>query len=103
MADWVKVAGALTAISAGSRTTVWGVNAASAIYRYTNYDAGPAHRPGRRAARGTRGGTAPASRRSAAPPRPRCRGRPGTALRPHGAPRSRGGSPPVGSGAAPVP
>ncbi|WP_405752611.1 hypothetical protein OG232_17415 [Streptomyces sp. NBC_01411] len=41
MADWVKVAGSLTAISAGSRTTVWGVNGASAIYRYTNYDANP--------------------------------------------------------------
>ncbi|SCF84602.1 hypothetical protein GA0115260_103151, partial [Streptomyces sp. MnatMP-M27] len=41
MADWVKVAGGLSAISVGSRTTVWGVNAASAIYRYTNYDANP--------------------------------------------------------------
>lgn len=30
MADWVKVAGSLSAISAGSRTTVWGVSAASA-------------------------------------------------------------------------
>ncbi|MFD5646418.1 tectonin domain-containing protein [Streptomyces anulatus] len=41
MADWVKVAGSLSAISAGSRTTVWGVNAASAIYHYTNYDGSP--------------------------------------------------------------
>ncbi|MFE8913747.1 tectonin domain-containing protein [Streptomyces globisporus] len=41
MADWVKVAGGLSAVSAGSRTTVWGVNAASAIYHHTNYDADP--------------------------------------------------------------
>ncbi|MEU5231960.1 tectonin domain-containing protein [Streptomyces anulatus] len=41
MADWVKVAGSLSAVSAGSGTTVWGVNAASAIYRYTNYDGSP--------------------------------------------------------------
>src|ERR1700760_3543305 len=41
MADWVKIAGGLSAISAGSRTTVWGVNAGSAIYRYTNFDANP--------------------------------------------------------------
>ncbi|WP_254886089.1 tectonin domain-containing protein [Streptomyces sp. NA02950] len=41
MADWVKVAGSLSAISAGSRTTVWGVDRASAVHRYTNYDAGP--------------------------------------------------------------
>ncbi|MDQ0811405.1 hypothetical protein QFZ63_003119 [Streptomyces sp. B3I7] len=41
MADWVKIAGSLTAISAGSRTTVWGVNAVGAIYRYTNHDAKP--------------------------------------------------------------
>ncbi|MEU3829808.1 hypothetical protein AB0F36_31515 [Streptomyces sp. NPDC029080] len=33
--------GGLSAISAGSRTTVWRVIAASAIYRYTNFDANP--------------------------------------------------------------
>ncbi|SBV03921.1 hypothetical protein YW3DRAFT_07157 [Streptomyces sp. MnatMP-M77] len=41
MAEWVKVAGGLSAISAGSGTTAWGVNAASAIYHHTNYDGNP--------------------------------------------------------------
>lgn len=35
VADWVKVADGLSAISAGSRTTVWGVNSGNQIYRYT--------------------------------------------------------------------
>ncbi|MEU1899575.1 tectonin domain-containing protein, partial [Nocardiopsis dassonvillei] len=33
--------GALTRISTGSRTIVWGVNSSAAIYRYTNDDANP--------------------------------------------------------------
>ncbi|MFF9351303.1 tectonin domain-containing protein, partial [Streptomyces sp. NPDC014734] len=35
MAEWQQVSGSLKAISAGSRTNVWGVNAAGNIYRYT--------------------------------------------------------------------
>ncbi|GGY98383.1 hypothetical protein GCM10010300_48120 [Streptomyces olivaceoviridis] len=41
MADWKQISGALTAISAGSRTSVWGVNAGGSIYRFTNHDASP--------------------------------------------------------------
>ncbi|MFD3734465.1 tectonin domain-containing protein [Streptomyces sp. NPDC058632] len=41
MADRVKVSGGLSAISAGSRTTVWGVNAGAAICKYSNYDGAP--------------------------------------------------------------
>ncbi|MEV8635781.1 tectonin domain-containing protein, partial [Streptosporangium sp. NPDC051023] len=41
MAQWQKVAGGLTAISAGSRSNVWGVNSAGNIFRYTNDDANP--------------------------------------------------------------
>ncbi|MEW2306943.1 tectonin domain-containing protein [Streptomyces sp. NPDC006655] len=35
MADWVNIGGSLAATSAGSRTTVWGVNSGNGIYRYT--------------------------------------------------------------------
>ncbi|MEU1624122.1 tectonin domain-containing protein, partial [Streptomyces sp. NPDC020096] len=41
MADWKLISGSLTAISAGSRTNVWGVDSAGGIYRYTNNDANP--------------------------------------------------------------
>ncbi|MEU8781781.1 tectonin domain-containing protein [Streptomyces sp. NPDC048637] len=41
MADWKLISGSLTAISAGSRTNVWGVDSAGGIYRYTNNDASP--------------------------------------------------------------
>ncbi|MFJ7220678.1 tectonin domain-containing protein, partial [Streptomyces sp. NPDC098090] len=41
MAHWQKIPGGLTAISAGSRTNVWGVNANANIYRYTGDDANP--------------------------------------------------------------
>jgi virginiamycin B lyase len=41
MATWKKVSGSLVAISAGSRTDVWGIDPAGSIYRYTNYDANP--------------------------------------------------------------
>nr|WP_279343870.1 tectonin domain-containing protein [Streptomyces sp. PBSH9] len=37
VADWVKVAGGLSAISAGSRTTVW----CERGYHHTNCDANP--------------------------------------------------------------
>ncbi|MEE1766729.1 hypothetical protein PUR34_00340, partial [Streptomyces sp. JV185] len=40
-AHWQKIPGGLTAISAGSRTNVWGVNANANIYRYTGDDANP--------------------------------------------------------------
>ncbi|MCM2388236.1 tectonin domain-containing protein, partial [Streptomyces albipurpureus] len=39
--DWVPVSGGLTRITAGSRTTVWGINSSDQIYRYTNHDANP--------------------------------------------------------------
>jgi hypothetical protein len=39
MAHWKQIPGALSAISAGSRTNVWGVNAGGNIYRHTNNDA----------------------------------------------------------------
>ncbi|WP_426497453.1 tectonin domain-containing protein [Streptomyces sp. D54] len=32
---WKQIHGNLTAISAGSRTNVWGVSASGNIYRYT--------------------------------------------------------------------
>ncbi|KAJ7574961.1 hypothetical protein C8J56DRAFT_1032801 [Mycena floridula] len=38
---WTKISGALKRISAGSRTNVWGVNAAGNIYRYTGDDSNP--------------------------------------------------------------
>ncbi|QUX26998.1 hypothetical protein KGD83_16735 [Nocardiopsis akebiae] len=41
MAYWKQISGALTRISAGSRTNMWGVNASGSIYRYTNDDANP--------------------------------------------------------------
>lgn len=41
MAGWVQIPGALTRISAGSSTNVWGVNAAGNIFRYTGNDANP--------------------------------------------------------------
>ena len=41
MATWKQIAGGLSAISAGSRTNVWGVNSADQIWRYTNQDANP--------------------------------------------------------------
>ncbi|WP_228470920.1 tectonin domain-containing protein [Streptomyces alkaliphilus] len=41
VADWVQISGALTAISAGSRTSVWGVNSAGNIYRYSGNDGSP--------------------------------------------------------------
>ena len=41
MAEWNQIPGALSAVSAGSSTNVWGVNAAGNIYRYTGDDANP--------------------------------------------------------------
>ncbi|MGA5170171.1 tectonin domain-containing protein, partial [Streptomyces lavendulocolor] len=41
MAEWTQITGALTAISAGSRTNVWGVNSAGNIYRFSGDDADP--------------------------------------------------------------
>lgn len=41
MAQWKNIAGGLAAISAGSRSNVWGVNAGGNIFRYTNNDASP--------------------------------------------------------------
>jgi virginiamycin B lyase len=41
MAPWKSVGGSLSGIAAGSRTNVWGVNAAGQIYRYTHYDTNP--------------------------------------------------------------
>jgi virginiamycin B lyase len=38
---WKQIGGALTRISAGSRSNVWGVNSAGNIYRYTQDDARP--------------------------------------------------------------
>jgi len=38
---FIRIPGALTQISAGSVTNVWGVNAAQQIYRYTGNDANP--------------------------------------------------------------
>ncbi|MFI9279432.1 tectonin domain-containing protein, partial [Streptomyces sp. NPDC053076] len=38
---WKQISGALTGISAGSRSVVWGVNAGGNIYRFTNNDASP--------------------------------------------------------------
>lgn len=38
MPEWKQIRGNLTAISAGSRTNVWGVNAAGNIYKFSGYD-----------------------------------------------------------------
>ncbi|CAM5555005.1 hypothetical protein SBADM41S_03459 [Streptomyces badius] len=38
---WTHINGSLVRIDAGSRTNVWGVDSADAIYRYTNHDANP--------------------------------------------------------------
>lgn len=36
---WAEVNGSLKRIAVGSRTNVWGIDPAGAIYRYTNNDA----------------------------------------------------------------
>ncbi|WP_348533727.1 tectonin domain-containing protein, partial [Kitasatospora sp. GAS204B] len=41
MAEWKTIVGSLSAISAGSRTSVWGVNGSGEIFRYSGYDANP--------------------------------------------------------------
>ena len=41
MAHWKQISGGLTAISAGSRTNVWGVNSSGSIYRCTGDDTKP--------------------------------------------------------------
>ncbi|MFD0427833.1 tectonin domain-containing protein [Streptomyces zhihengii] len=38
---WKQINGGLKGIDAGSRTNVWGVNAADSVYSYTNNDANP--------------------------------------------------------------
>ncbi|WP_240676760.1 tectonin domain-containing protein [Streptomyces sp. B27] len=38
MPEWKRIRGNLTAISAGSRTNVWGVNKAGDIYKFSGYD-----------------------------------------------------------------
>ena len=43
---WKQVSGALTRISAGSVTNVWGVNSSGNIYRYTGDDGNPWVQPG---------------------------------------------------------
>ena len=41
MVSFKQIPGALSTISAGSRTDVWGVNPAGDIFRYTGDDASP--------------------------------------------------------------